>query len=131
MADQYIQLHSNAIAMRAMLQLECVYALLSVDQLDDHFNMLGEQVDYSLCRISITTPTGHRLYQPQELTQALIGTHASIIWELNRTLKASRPARTNLSRLSAVVHHNQVKHCSGRRAVHVVKFHLPTLHSHP
>ena len=41
------------------------------------------------------TRTRHRLYQPQELTLVLMGTHSSNIWELNRTLKASIPSMTN------------------------------------
>ena len=106
MAD--IQLHFNAVAMRAMLQPECSYALLLVDLLDDRFNMLGEQVSNYLCRTGINMPDGHRLYQPQDLTLSLVGIHASIIWELNRTLKASRLGRSNLGRPSAVMHNIQV-----------------------
>ena len=72
MADRYIQLYFDAIEMRAMLQLECAYALQFVDLLDNHFNMLGTQVVDALCRTGIVAANGHSLYQPQELTLALI-----------------------------------------------------------
>ena len=94
--------------MRAMLQPECAYALQFLMLLDTHFNMLGQQVVDSLCRNGVRTPTGHRLYTPQDLTLALVGTASSKIWELNRTLKASMPIVFNSSRLASVSYFNQV-----------------------
>ena len=92
LADKYIHLYNTAQAMRAMLKPECSYALLFVPMLDRHFNMLGQQVITSLCRTGVATPHGQRLYLPQDLTLALMGTHASLIWELNRTLAPTLPS---------------------------------------
>ena len=105
-----MQLYYNAVDMRAMLKQECANALQFVVLLDRHFNMLGQQVVNSLCRNGVMTPTGHRLYQPQKLTLALIGTHSSIIWELNRTLKASMPTMVNYSRLANTSYYHRVNH---------------------
>ena len=44
MADRYMHLYYNAVAMRAMLKHECAHALQFVMLLDRHFNMLGQQV---------------------------------------------------------------------------------------
>ena len=64
MADMYIHLYNNAVAMCAVLEQECAYALQFVTLLDRHFNILGQQVIDSLRRIGVMTPTGDRLYQP-------------------------------------------------------------------
>ena len=80
-----------------MLKPECSYALLFVPMLDKHFNMLGQQVITSLCGTGVTSPQGQRFYLPQDLTLQLMGTHASLIWELNRTLAPTLPSPANHS----------------------------------
>ena len=86
MADRYMELYHNAQHMHAMLQPECAYALQLLKVMTRCFSGLGDQVLDSLCRNGIKTSTGYHLYELVELTLDLIGTSASKIWELNRTL---------------------------------------------
>ena len=78
--------------------------MIFVDLLDTHFNMLGGQVLDELCRAGVKSADGFRKYKPLELTLTLIGTHASSIWELNRVITASRPARASLARTAAAAY---------------------------